>query len=65
MMKQQGYNLNQYVLENMNVLENRWYRNYPYDKFLVQNSNKDKLRKNAEENWSQELEKLQNRLRNV
>jgi hypothetical protein len=62
LMKQLGYNLNQYVLENMTVLENRWYRNYPYDKFLVHNSNKDILRKNAEKNWPAELEKLQNKL---
>lgn len=64
-MKQLGYNINQYVMENVNVLEDHWYRENVYDKFL--HINDPKIIKNnfkniANKAWPNELSKLQIKL---
>ena len=66
-MKQLGYNINQYVLEDVNILEDHWYREDVYDKFLHINDPKiikNNFKKIADQAWSNELSKLQTKLIN-
>lgn len=64
MMKKLGYNINQYVLENMNVLEDHWYRKNVYDDFLSLNDIKKQFRQTAHKAWSHEIKLLQTKLIN-
>ena len=66
-MKQLGYNINQYVLQDINILEDHWYRENVYDKFLVlkdYKTIKNNFKETAESMWSVEIEKLMNKLKN-
>ena len=66
-MKQLGYNINQYVLEDVNILEDHWYRENVYDKFLHINDPKNiknNFKKIADQAWPEELKKLQLKLQN-
>jgi hypothetical protein len=59
-LKQKGYNVQQYVLEGTVVVENFKYRWNPYKKYLHLIDNQDKFRKQAEGNLSVELQKFIN-----
>lgn len=64
-MKKLGYNINQYVLENVNILEDHWYRENVYDKFLHMNDPKiikNNFKNIANKAWPNELNKLQIKL---
>jgi hypothetical protein len=64
-MKQLGYDINQYVLENVNILEDHWYRENVYDKFLVMHDPKqikNNFKQLASSNWANEVNKLKERL---
>jgi len=64
-MKKLGYNINQYVLEDINILEDHWYRENVYDKFLYINDPKiikNNFKTIANKAWPSELTKLQIKL---
>ena len=66
MMKQLVYNINQYVLEDVNVLEDHWYRENVYDKFLTLTDYKkvkNDFKQVSNQAWSNELNKLQIKLK--
>ena len=66
-MKQLGYNINQYVMENVNILEDHWYRENVYDKFLCINDPKiikDNFKLIANQAWPHELKLLHSKLAN-
>lgn len=66
-MKQLGYNINQYVMENVNILEDHWYRENVYDKFLCINDPKiikDNFKLIANQAWPHELKLLHSKLTN-
>ena len=67
MMKQKGYDIKQYTLDNMLVCENRKYRNLnPYVNFITDKTNSDEFkqgyRDNANKYYPEELRKLSERL---
>jgi len=67
MMKQLGYNINQYVLEDVNILEDHWYRENAYDSFLTLTDYKkvkNDFKQVANQAWPHEIKKLQNKLIN-
>ena len=64
-MKKLGYNINQYVLDDINILEDHWYRENVYDKFLYINDPKiikNNFKTIANKAWPSELNKLQIKL---
>ena len=66
-MKQKGYDVNQYILDNMVVCENRKYRNLnPYNDMIedltIDESFKQKYRDNAQKHYPEEIENFKNRL---
>ena len=67
MMKQKGYNINQYILDNLVVCENRKYRELnPYNNLIedltIDESFKQKYRDNAQKHYPIEIEKFKDRL---
>ena len=66
MMKNAGYDVQQYVLDNLVVCENRKYREInPYNnviKDLTDESFKQKYRDNAHKHYPIEIQKFKNRL---
>ena len=67
LMKQKGYDVNQYILDNMVVCENRKYRNLnPYNDMIedltIDESFKQKYRDNAQKHYPEEIENFKNRL---
>ena len=67
LMKQKGYDISQYILDNMVVCENRKYRDLnPYNNMIkdltIDESFKQKYRDNAQKHYPSEIEKLKNRL---
>ena len=67
LMKQKGYDVSQYILENMVVCENRKYRHLnAYDNVIedltIDENFKQKYRDNAQKNYPKEIEKLKKRL---
>jgi len=67
MMKQKGYDIKQYILDNMLVCENRRYRDLnPYVNFITDKTNSDEFkqayRDNANKHYPNELQKLSERL---
>lgn len=68
MMKQLGHNINQYVLQDINILEDHWYRENVYDNFLVLKDYKNikkQFREKAESMWPIEIERLKTKLENL
>ena len=66
-MKQNGYDVSQYIIENMIVCENRRYRDLnPYNNLIedltIDESFKQKYRDNAQLHYPNEIEKFKNRL---
>jgi hypothetical protein len=61
-MKQKGYNVQQYVLEGTIVAENMKYRWNPYNSLLFLINKQDEFRKQAEENLNRELQNFINRI---
>lgn len=62
-MKKLGYNVNQYVLENMNILEDHFYRKNVYDDLLVLKDVREHFKQIATKAWPNEINLLQNKLR--
>ena len=67
LMKQKGYDVSQYVLENIVVCENRKYRDLnPYNNMIedltIDESFKQKYRDNAQKHYPTEIENFKNRL---
>ena len=67
MMKQKGYDVSQYVLDNVVVCENRKYRDLnPYNNMIedltIDESFKQKYRDNAQSHYPKEIENFKNRL---
>ena len=67
MMQQKGYDIKQYILDNMLVCENRRYRDLnPYVNFITDKTNSDEFkqayRDNANKHYPNELQKLSERL---
>ena len=66
-MKQNGYDINQYILNNLVVCENRKYRNLnPYNNMIedltIDESFKQKYRDNAQKHYPTEIQNFKNRL---
>ena len=61
-MKQKGYNVQQYVLENTIVIENFKYRWNPYKNYLHLIDIQDKFRKQAENNLNIEIQNFINKI---
>ena len=66
-MKQKGYDINQYILNNLVVCENRKYRDLnPYNNMIedltIDESFKQKYRDNAQKHYPNEINKFKNRL---
>jgi hypothetical protein len=57
-MKQKGYNVQQYVLENSIVIENFKYRWNPYKNYLSLIDKQNEFRKQAEDNLNKELQEF-------
>ena len=67
LMKQKGYDISQYVLNNMVVCENRKYRDLnPYNNLIedltIDESFKQKYRDNAQKHYPNEINEFKNRL---
>ena len=61
-MKQKGYNVQQYVLEGVIVVENFKYRWNPYKDYLHLINKQDEFRKQAENNLNIEIQKFINKI---
>ena len=61
-MKQKKYNIQQYVLENMVVIENFKYRWNPYQNYLYSINKQNEFRKQAENNLNKEIENFINKI---
>ena len=61
-MKQKGYNVQQYVLEGIIIVENFKYRWNPYKEYLYSISKQDEYRQQAEFNIQNEIQKFINRI---
>jgi len=62
-MLRKGYDIRQYVLSDMIVIEDRMFRNYPYDNYVKTKSDmKDFWRKESHKNYSLEMEKFLKRI---
>jgi hypothetical protein len=61
-MKQKGYNVQQYILEGEIVTENFKYRWDPYKSFLFLINKQDEFRKQAESNFKNEINTFINRI---
>ena len=62
LMKQKKYNIQQYVLENMVVIENFKYRWNPYQNYLYSINKQNEFRKQAENNLNKEIENFINKI---
>jgi hypothetical protein len=61
-MKQKGYDVQQYVLEGIVVAENMKYRWNSYQEYLYLLNKQDEFRKQAESNLNKEIEFFINRV---
>ena len=61
-MKQKGYNVQQYVLENTIVIENFKYRWDPYKNYLYSINKQDEFRQQAESNIQNEIQNFINKI---
>jgi hypothetical protein len=62
LLKQKGYNVQQYILENAIIIENFKYRWNPYKNYLFLINKQDEFRKQAEYNLEQEIKNFINRI---
>ena len=67
LMKQNGYDVSQHIIDNMVVCENRRYRDLnPYNNLIedltIDESFKQKYRDNAQLHYPSEIEKFKNKL---
>lgn len=60
-MKQKGYNIQQYVLEGITVIENFKYRWNPYKEYLYSIDKQNKFKQTAEENLNKEIRNFINK----
>ena len=61
-LKQKGYDIQQYVLENTIVIENFKYRWNPYKDFLYSINKQDEFRKQAEDSMNKEITNFINKI---
>jgi hypothetical protein len=64
MMQQKNQNVKQYVLQNAIIVEDHLYRFNPYKDFLTIIDKQEEFKKNAHENFQNELNKFGNSLNN-
>ena len=62
MLIQKGYDIKQYVLQDIVVMEDRIYRSKSMDPFITLGDHKDDMRDNSHVNFNNELEKFKNRI---
>lgn len=62
MMKQKGYNIQQYILENAVVIENFKYRWDPYKEYLYSVNKQTEFRKQSEDNLKSEIQNFINKI---
>ena len=62
MLIQKGYNVKQYVLNDVVVMEDRIYRSKSMDPFISLREHKDDLRENSHVNFNNELAQFNNRI---
>lgn len=60
-MKHNGYDIQQWIVENLVVSENHKYRVNSYDNFLVNTNNRNAFRLESDKHLSNEINKLQNK----
>ena len=61
-LKNKGFNIQQYVVNNILVAENLKYRSNPYEEFIALIDRKSEFRKIAEDNLQLEIQKFINRI---
>ena len=62
MLKESGYNANQYLVENLLVVEDRVYRSASMDPFITLVDHKDRMRENSHSSFQNELVKFRNKI---
>ena len=62
MLKQKEYDIEQFVLNDIVVKEDRVYRTYSMDKFFHRNNNQNNMRDKSTINYNKELETFKNRI---
>ena len=60
-LKEKGYELEQYILNDIIVKEDRVYRSYSMEKFITLNNNQSKMRENSQKFYNLEIEKIKNK----
>jgi len=62
LLKKSNYDIQQYIINDIIVKEDRVYRSYSMDKFLQRRNNQDIMRKNSTLNYNIELQSFKNRI---
>ena len=61
-LKNNNYNVEQYIINDVIVKEDRVYRTYSMDKFFSKNSNQNSMRDNSSLNYGVEIQNFQNKI---
>ena len=61
-LKEKKYDIQQYILNDIIVKEDRVYRSYSMDSFFHMNSNQNSMRDNSSINYQKELISFKNRI---
>jgi hypothetical protein len=62
LLKNKGYDIEQYILNDIIVKEDRVYRSYSMDPFIKRKNNQSKMRGKSESNYTKEIQKLNERI---
>ena len=62
MLKQKKYDIQQFILNDVIVKEDRVYRTYSMDKFFHRNNNQNNMREKSTINYNKELEIFKNKI---
>ena len=61
-LKNNNYNIEQYIINDIIVKEDRIYRTYSMDKFFSKNNNQNSMRDNSSLNYGVEIQNFQNKI---
>ena len=61
-LKNNNYNIEQYIINDVIVKEDRVYRTYSMDKFFTRNNNQNSMRDNSSINYNLEIQKFKNKI---
>ena len=61
-LREKNYNIQQYILNDIIVKEDRIYRTYSMDNFFIRKNNQNNMRDNSSINYNIELQKFKNRI---